>query len=196
MVLRISGKNVDIGQALRTRIDEALPGIVGKYFSGAFSGHVTVSKTGRDFVTDCAIHLDTGMLFESHASAADAHASFDVAAERLDKRLRRYKRRLKDHKKPQDNAPEPAESYASFVISGPDEEEELAEDFAPAIVAETRTPIHTMSVSAAVLELDRTEAPVIVFRNSKNNGINVVYRRRDGNFGWIDPALNPTTAES
>lgn len=196
MAIRISGKNVDIGQALRTRIDETLPGIVSKYFSGGYSGHVTISKSGRDFATDCTIHLDTGIVFESRGNNADAHASFDAAAERLDKRLRRYKRRLKDHKKPAESMAGVEESYAAFVLSAPAEEEEVAEDYAPAIVAETRTPIHTMSVSAAVMELDRTEAPVIVFRNSKNNGINVVYRRSDGHFGWIDPELNAAAGEA
>jgi ribosomal subunit interface protein len=97
MVLRISGKNIDIGQALRTRIDETVQATVTKYFDRGYSGQVTVTKEGRGFETDLALHLDTGIVLEVHGSDADAHLSFDQAAERLEKRLRRYKRRLKDH---------------------------------------------------------------------------------------------------
>ncbi len=97
MVLRIAGKNLDIGQALRTRIDETVTGTVQKYFDRGYSGQVTVSKTGSVFETDLALHLDTGVVLEVHGSDTDAHLSFEQAAERLEKRLRRYKRRLKDH---------------------------------------------------------------------------------------------------
>lgn len=192
MVLKISGKNVDIGQALRTRIDATVSDAVKKYFNGGYSGHITVTKGGRGFETECAVHLDTGMVFEARGSAGDAHASFDQAAERLEKRLRRYKRRLKDHKK--HSAPQPevlaAEDASAFVLQAPNEDEEIGEDYSPAIVAETRTPILTLSVSAAVMELDRTEVPVVVFRNSSHGNVNVVFRRPDGHFGWIDPVLN------
>lgn len=195
MVLKISGKNVDIGQALRTRIDATVSDAVKKYFNGGYSGHITVTKGGRGFETECAIHLDTGMIFEARGSAGDAHASFDLAAERLEKRLRRYKRRLKDHKK---NTAQPevlaGVDASAFVLQAPDEDEEIGEDYSPAIVAETRTPIQTLSVSAAVMELDRTEVPVVVFRNASHGNVNVVFRRPDGHFGWIDPVLNEAAA--
>ena len=97
MALRISGKNLDIGQALRARIDETVSGIVRKYFDRGYSGQVTVTKDGNGFETDCALHLDSGAVLEARGMANDAHLSFDQAAERLDKQLRRYKRRLKDH---------------------------------------------------------------------------------------------------
>jgi ribosomal subunit interface protein len=184
MVLRISGKNFDIGQALRSRIDETISAAVAKYFNGGYSGQVTVSKSGRGFETDCSLHLDTGIVFEARGSAMDAHGSFDLAAERLDKRLRRYKRRLKDHKKSQAGE----DSGASYVLAAPDEDE-VGEDYAPAIIAEARLDIPTISVSTAVMQLDRTEAPVVIFRNPAHGGVNVVYRRPDGNFGWVDPAL-------
>ena len=116
----------------------------------------------------------------------DAYSSFDKAAERLEKRLRRYKRRLKDHKK---HPTREEREAASFVIEAPDEDAEVADDWAPAIIAETRAPIATMSVSNAVMELDMTDAPVVVFRNTSHGGINVVYRRADGHFGWVDPTL-------
>jgi ribosomal subunit interface protein len=186
MVLKISGKNVDIGQALRSRADSAIAAAVGKYFDGGYSGHVTLSKSGRAFQTECSIHLDTGMVFEASGSESDAYSSFDKAAERLEKRLRRYKRRLKDHKK---SSSREERGAASFVLQAPDEDAEVAEDWAPAIIAETRAPIATMSVSNAVMELDMTDAPVVVFRNTSHGGINVVYRRPDGHFGWVDPTL-------
>ena len=191
MVLKISGKSVDIGQALRTRIDTTITGAVGKFFDGGFSGHVTLSRTGRTFQTECTIHLDTGIVFEASGNDVDAHTSFDKASERLEKRLRRYKRRLKDHKK---QAVREERDAAAFVLESPAEDEELADDWAPAIVAETRSVIKTMSVSNAVMELDMTDAPVVVFRNTNHGGINVVYRRADGHFGWIDPALAETSA--
>ncbi len=192
MALKISGKTFDIGQALRARIEAELHAAVDKYFDGGFSGHVTVGKSGRIFETECAIHLDTGIVFEARGEAPDANASFDQACARLEKRLRRYKRRLKAHKRMPVHG-EAAEA-ASFVLAAPPEEEEIAEDYAPAIVAETRTAVRTLSVSAAVMELDRVDAPVIVFRNQTHGGINVVYRRADGHFGWIDPALNERMA--
>ena len=192
MALRISGKNFDIGQALRSRIDETIAAAVAKYFNGGYSGQITVSKSGRGFDTDCALHLDTGIIFEARGSAMDAHASFDQAAERLDKRLRRYKRRLKDHKKNQSGE----ESGAAYVLAAPADEDEISEDYAPAIIAETRLDIPTISVSTAVMQLDRTEAPVVIFRNPAHGGVNVVYRRPDGHFGWVDPALADGVRES
>lgn len=191
MVLKISGKNVDIGQALRSRADTVIAGAVEKYFDGGFSGNVTLSKSGRNFQTECSIHLDTGMLFEASGSDADAYSSFDKAAERLEKRLRRYKRRLKDHKKPSVREELAA---SAFVIEAPDEDAEVAADWAPAIIAETRAQIATMSVSNAVMELDMTDAPVVVFRNTSHGGINVVYRRPDGHFGWVDPTLSESSS--
>lgn len=191
MVLKISGKNVDIGQALRSRADTLITDAIGKYFDGGFSGHVTVSKSGRSFRTECSVHLDTGIVFEASGTEADAHASLDKAAERLEKRLRRYKRRLKDHKK----ASRASNNAASFVLEGPAEDAEVMEDWAPAIVAETQAAIHTMSVSNAVMELDMTDAPVVVFRNTNHGGINVVFRRPDGHFGWVDPALAESSSE-
>ncbi len=98
MAVQVSGKNIDIGQALRSRIESTISAAAGKYFDGGYSGRVTVSRSGRAFHTDCTVHLDTGAVLEASADNGDAHASFEVAAERLEKRLRRYKRRLKHHK--------------------------------------------------------------------------------------------------
>ncbi|TDI57649.1 MAG: ribosome-associated translation inhibitor RaiA [Alphaproteobacteria bacterium] len=187
MALKISGKNVDIGQALRSRIDRTVAAAVQKYFDGGYSGHVTVTRNGRAFRTECSVHLDTGMVIEATGNDNDANISFDQALERLQKRLRRYKRRLKDRSRVQ--SAKMITPAAAFVLTPPPEDEELAEDYAPAIVAETTAEVKTLSVSGAVMELDLTDAPVVLFRNSSHGGINVVYRRPDGHFGWIDPAL-------
>jgi len=187
MALKISGKNVDIGQALRSRIDQTIADAVRKFFDGGYSGQVTVMRNGRAFRTECSVHLDSGMVIEASGNDNDANASFDQAAERLQKRLRRYKRRLKDRSRVQ--SAKMITPAAAFVLTPPPEDDELAEDYSPAIVAETTAEIRTLSVSGAVMELDMTDAPVVVFRNSSHGGINVVYRRPDGHFGWIDPAL-------
>ncbi|WP_026381660.1 ribosome hibernation-promoting factor, HPF/YfiA family [Afifella pfennigii] len=196
MALKISGKNVDIGDALRTRIESTVEAAVKKYFDGGYSGHVTVCKNARNFHTECAVHLDTGVVLEANADNPDANGSFDDAAERLEKRLRRYKRRLKDHHKRHVSPKQAAAEASTFVIAPPHEEEEIGEEYAPAIVAETTTEIKRMTVSSAVLALDMTDAPVIVFRNHSHGGVNVVYRRRDGHFGWIDPVLNDSADEA
>ena len=194
MVLRISGKNVDIGQALRSRIDETVTAAIRKYFNGGFSGQVTVSRSGRGFETECAIHLDTGIVFEAQGADQDANRSFDQAGERLDKRLRRYKRRLKDYKS---GRAEPGidgdGAGASYILAAPSDDE-IEEDYAPAIIAETRLDVPTFSVSSAVEALDRTDSPVVIFRNTTHGRVNVVFRRQDGNFGWLDPALADSVA--
>ena len=187
MALKISGKNVDIGQALRSRIDQTIAEAVQKYFDGGYYGNVTVTRNGRIFRTECSVHLDSGIVIEASGNDDDANASFDQALERLQKRLRRYNRRLKDRSRVQ--SAKMITPAAAFVLTPPPEDDELAEDYAPAIVAETKAEVRTLSVSAAVMELDMTDAPVVVFRNSSHGGLNVVYRRPDGHFGWIDPAL-------
>ena len=187
MSLTIAGKNMDVGQALRQRIEERVSESVAKYFDGNHSGQVTLSKTGAGFDADCTIHLDTGIVLRTSASAGDATHAFEQAAERIDKRLRRYKRRLKAHGR----GPTEAESAIAtqFVLASPDEEEELEANYAPLVVAETPTRIKTMTVGMAVLELDLIDAPCLMFTNAANNTLNVVYRRADGNVGWIDPSL-------
>ena len=190
MTLRISGKHMDMGDAFRERIDDRIGEALEKYFDGGFSGHVTVEKSGSGFESDIMIHLDTGMVLQANASGQDPQAAFDGAAAKVEKRLRRYKRKLKSHR---DNSAEPAIDIAYRIMSAvPDEEEEVAEDYAPAIVAETSMSLRSMSVANAVVELDTKDSPVFVFRNASSDHVNVVYRRSDGNIGWIDPAAyNP-----
>jgi len=187
MGLRVSGKHMDIGDAFRVRIEDRIDEALSKYFDRGANGHVTVEKAGSRFTTDCMLHLDSGVVLQATGEAQDPQASFDAAAERIEKRLRRYKRRLKQHHT--DAAASRAEEYAYRVLEAlPDsEEEELPEDFAPTVVAETSMKLATMSVSSAVLQLDLQDNPVYVFRNAGSGDVNLVYRRADGNIGWIDP---------
>jgi ribosomal subunit interface protein len=191
MPFRISGKNIDIGEALRTRISLRVAEATTKYFDGGYSGHVTVGKEGFGFRTECMIHLDSGTVLEAEALAADAYASADQAALRIEKRLRRYKGRLKNHQAARTDGAAPDEAAIaapSYVIATPEHEsdEEMTE-FNPVIIAETTTALKRFSVSQAVMELDLTGAAVVVFRHAGHGRVNLVYRRPDGHIGWVDP---------
>jgi ribosome hibernation promoting factor len=193
---RVSGKNIDIGEALRTRINQRIADATDKYFDGGFSGHVTVGKEGFGFRTECVIHLDSGIVLEAEALAADAYASAEQAAERLEKRLRRYKGRLREHQAARaagrDSGALDAPSYV-IAAREPDEHEEITE-WNPVIIAESTTALKRLSVSEAVMELDLTGVPVIVFRHAGHGRVNLVYRRADGHIGWIDPPTVETDA--
>ena len=193
MGLQISGKNMDIGEALRAHVEGRVSDALGKYFDGGFTGHVTVEPEGSGYASDCTIHLDTGILLQAHGQAQDVYQSFDIAADRIEKRLRRYKRRLKDHHVSRREIAEPA---ASYVLAAPDEDEEVAVDYSPTLIAEETTNLVTMTVGDAVIALDFTEAPALVFRNAAHGGINVVYRRTDGHIGWLDPALQTASSKA
>lgn len=188
MVLRISGKHMDMGDAFRARIEARISEAVEKYFDGGFSGHVTVEKSGSRYSADCMVHLDTGMALQAEGRALDPQLAFDAAAERVEKRLRRYKRRLKSHQ----GAPQEAVwSDISYRVMAPvaADDEEAPIDYAPAVVAESSMTLKTMSVASAVIELDTKDSPVYVFRNAASDSVNIVYRRPDGNIGWIDPSV-------
>jgi ribosomal subunit interface protein len=188
MALRISGKNVDVGDAMREHITDRIEDALEKYFTGGFTGHVTLSREGTGFKSECSLHLDTGIVLQVSAQDQDPRNSFDQAAEKIEKRLRRYKRKLKDHHGHNGHEREAMEA-ASYVLASPEEDEEVPADFNPLVIAETSAKVKTMTVGMAVMELDLTEAPVVMFKNAANGGVNVVYRRADGNIGWIDPAL-------
>ena len=188
MPFRVSGKNLDIGEALRGRVNARVADAMAKYFDGGFSGHVTVAKDGFGFRTECAIHLDSGITLHTEGMAADAYSSADQAALRIEKRLRRYKRRLKDRPVAAKTDGAGNAGAPSYVIAAPDHEsEEEITDFNPVIIAESTTTLERLSVSDAVMELDMTGAPVVVFRHAVSGRVNMVYRRRDGNIGWVDP---------
>src|SRR5690606_313145 len=186
MNLRISGKHMEIGDSFRTKIEGRIGDAVDKYFDGGFSGHVTVEKSGSRFTADCTVRLDTGISLQATGQAQDPQFAFDAAAERIEKRLRRYKRRLKSHTPAASAAAEIIDLDYRVMAPVADEDDEVPEDYAPAIVAESTVALRTMSVASAVIELDTKDSPVFIFRNAGNDHVNVVYRRADGNIGWID----------
>lgn len=185
MTLRIAGKHMDIGDAFRVRIEQRIGEAVDKYFDGGYAGHVTVEKSGSRYGADCLVHLHSGTVLQAGGEAQDPQAAFDAAAERIEKRLRRYKRRLKSHAPGGEEATDVA--YRIVETLGEDDEA-LSDAFSPTIVAESKMPVKTMSVASAVIELDLTDRPVFVFRHSTSGMVNIVYRRGDGNIGWIDPS--------
>lgn len=195
MQVQISGKHVDVGVALRERVTDEITGAIGKYFDRGGDAEVVVSREGHSFKVDCSVHLASGQHLESHGLGADAHGAFDAALGKIETRIRRYKQRLKSHSIAA--SAKQAETAAFYVLRAPADDEEVDEDFhewtgdgeAPGamVIAETERPLRTMTVSMAVLELDLTESQTIVFRNAAHDGISVVYRRPDGNIGWIDP---------
>jgi len=189
MPFRVSGKNIDIGETLRERVNGRIKDVVGKYFDGGFSGHVTISKDGYGFRSDCAIHLDTGVTLHVDGMDGDAYASAEQAAQRIEKRLRRYNGRLKEHSSRKNGGAPALDEMASYVLAAPDHESEVEVlDFKPAVIAESTATLRTYSVSEAVMELDMTGMPMVIFRHGATDRVNVVYRRSDGNIGWIDPA--------
>jgi ribosomal subunit interface protein len=193
MQVQVTGKHVDVGEALRTRVADELSTSIEKYFDRGGGADVVVSREGNAFKVDCAVTLASGQQLTTHGVGGDAHMAFDAAMERMARRIRRYKNRLKDHHN--QALAKQTESAAYFVIRafepGEDEEDRQGEEAQvfpePVIIAETEKPIRTMTVSMAVMELDLTESQTIVFRNAAHGGLSVVYRRPDGNIGWIDP---------
>lgn len=187
MQLRVTGKNIDVGDALRDQVRERLDGALGKYFDGGASIAVTVEREKSGFKTDCRVHLDSGMDLQTSGQAGDAYLSFDQAALKLEKRLRRYNRRLKDHHK-NGGAAEFGQATSYVIAASEDEaDEEAPLEDNPVVIAEGLTALRSMTVGMAVMSLDLSEAPVCVFHNVANGRLNVVYRRPDGNVGWIDP---------
>jgi ribosomal subunit interface protein len=188
MTLRVSGKNLDIGESLRSQVQARMAGALSKYFDGDYSGHVTVTRDGTGFRTDCVLHLTSGMTLEASGAAQDAYASFDQSALRIENRLRRYKQRLKGRSGPPGARPGSLEvSYA--VLEAPSDETVEEENYHPMVIAETTKPLHRLSVSDAVMQLDLTGAAALVFIHASTDRVNVVYRRGDGAIGWVDPPL-------
>ena len=187
MSVRVSGKQMEIGETFRQRIEDRIQDAVTKYFDGGYSGQVVVTKSQSRFAADCLVHLDTGANLHAAGVANDPQVAFDTAFERVEKRLRRYKRKLKDHHAGEAQNP-PIEVAYTVMDSVDEDHEELPEDYAPTIVAESTKKLRTMSVASAVMALDMTDDPVLLFRNPGSEQLNIVYRRNDGNIGWIDSA--------
>jgi ribosomal subunit interface protein len=200
MTVRVSGKSISVGEALRGRVSERTDEVLRKYFDGNYSGHITLSKDGFGFRTDCSLHLDSGITLEAESNAADAYASADQALLQIEKRLRRYKSRLKDRSERKAHAAAaamaemdaPTLDAPSYIIEAPPSDGEDETAYNAVIIAEATTSLKRLSVSEAVMELDLTGAPVIVFQHGSSGRVNIIYRRPDGNVGWVDPpAVNP-----
>jgi ribosomal subunit interface protein len=188
--ITVSGKQVDLSDALRVRVSEHLDTIADKYFDHAIEAHVTFSRARSFFTCDINVHAGRGLMLRGEGEAADAHGAFDDAAEHIAKRLRRYRRRVNEHARDSANRERP-ESGRQYVLrqdeeSSPESEGQNAA-FAT-VIAETATEIAVLSVGEAVMRMDLADQPVLMFRNSASGELNVVYRRSDGHIGWIDPA--------
>ena len=191
MTIQVTGKNLDVGEALRGYVQDRVVHTVEKYVGRPPTGHVRIEKEHGEFRTNCTIHLWQGMSLEAHGTAPDAYKSADLACERLEKRVRRYTRKVKRHSgghTPRKEAP-----AASYVLQSPPEGQEESDEDNPIIVAEAETVVHEMAVSEAVMQMDLSDRPFVVFRNASHGEINVVYRRDDGNIGWIDAAVKLKT---
>jgi ribosomal subunit interface protein len=196
MQVQVTGKHVDVGDALRSRVADEISTRIEKYFDRGGGADVVVYREGNAFKVDCAVTLANGQLLTTHGLGGDAHVAFDAALERLERRVRRYSKRLKDHH--QQAQAKQAETASYFVLQPSELEEEEEEGELtypePVVIAETEKPIRTMTVAMAVMELDLTESQTIVFRNAAHGGFAVVYRRSDGNIGWVDPERSKVAA--
>ena len=187
MRYQISGKQIDIGNALQTHVQTEMEAMLGKYAGRPTDANVVFSKSGHEFVCETVIHLSTGLTAQARGHEAEIYAAFDAALEKMDKQLRRYKRRLKDHHKERSQPVELSDA-GSYILAPKDEsDDEEGDNFTAMIIAETEMKIPSLSAGEAVMQMELANAPVLVFRNEKHNGINVVYRREDGNISWVDP---------
>ncbi len=187
MRYQITGKHIDIGEALQTHVKNELSSVVSKYAERPTDANIIFSKSAHEFVCEATVHLSTGLTAQAKAHATEIYTAFDECNAKMEKQLRRYKRRLKDHHRERS---EPVELFgASSYILAPEVEAEESEPktLQPVIVAEMETNILSLSVGEAVMQMELTGAPVLVFKNEAKNGLNVVYRRDDGNVGWIEP---------
>ncbi|MAY33224.1 MAG: ribosome-associated translation inhibitor RaiA [Rhodovulum sp.] len=181
----ITGKHIDIGDALQTHVKQGLGEIVDKYAERPTDATVVFSRDAHEYVCEATIHLSTGLTAQAKAHATEIYAAFEDCAAKMEKQLRRYKRRLKDHHK--DRA-QPVELIggSSYILANSDDDSE-PDSLQPMIIAEMETQIPSLSVGEAVMQMELAGAPLLVFRNEKSGGVNVVHRREDGNVGWIDP---------
>jgi ribosomal subunit interface protein len=188
MDIRVSGHQIETGAALQAHVTDRMTSIVDKYFNRAISSHVTFGKAPAGaFSCDIVTHVMQGLILKAHGAAQDAHQALDQAAEKIDKQLRRYKRRLQDrHTQSAHAAREEEAAYTIFApVDGEAEDAEPPE--APIIIAETTADIPETSVADAVMMLDLRDTNAMLFKNAGTGRHNMVYRRRDGSIGWVEP---------
>lgn len=192
MQIKVTGKQIDVGEALMSHVEGRLGAAIGKYFDRPAEGSVVFSRDAHNFKCDSSVHLATGLKAQARASSTDIYAAFDQAAERIEKQVRRYKRRLKNHHHERQNPVEIVQAQSYVLAAHPDEggEEAEPESLQPVIIAEAMTDIQALTAGEAVMQMELADQPFLVFQNSGNGRINVVFRRDDGNVGWIDPATS------
>jgi len=193
MQLSVKGKQLDVGDALRTHVEDSLSRILNKYFGDAIEVGVTLAKEGNGFRAQITAHVGRGIQVRAHGDAADPYPAFDAAAEHLAKRLRRHKRRLRDHRNDQTAEVESLIAQ-QYVLADPGDEKSQAGEATgkPAVIAEMTTEIPSLTVEQAVMRMDLADAPALMFRNSAHGGLNMIYRRTDSQIGWVDPRGNRT----
>ena len=186
-MLRVSGKNFSIGNAMRDHVLARIETAAQKYFGGALNGHVIIDHEGSGYRADCTLHLSSGVSLHAEGRGQEAYASFDQAADRLERRLSRHKQRVRQNHMSVAAPSEPRETVRDVILEAPIHEEADDGAFNPIIIAEQSLGLRQMPVSEAVMELDFTGAPVFVFRHAASGRTNILYRRSDGNIGWLDP---------
>ena len=192
MQLTVTGKQIEIGDALRAHVESSLNSILDKYFKTAIEAHVVVAKEAHLIRAEISLHIGRGIIVNGGAAVGEVYAAFDTAAERVAKQLRRYKRRLRDHHA-KIHEPAEVEERARDYVLAPVAEEADEDDVAgaPTVIAEISAELPRLTVGEAVMRMDLADASVLLFRNRAHGELNLVYRRADGNIGWIDPELDP-----
>ena len=191
MQIQITGRHMKLGDALRGQIEAGLEGAVSKYFERTGEANVVVSQQGYLTEVDCNVHLPSGIILQSSGKGEDPYTALDESLTKMEKRVRRYKRRLKDHHRDNHKIPSEVAAYSVLNTGAAGEDTEVAD--APLTVAETSAKVSTMSVSEAVMQLELQDVPALMFRNASHSGLNMVYRRSDGNIGWVDPENSSKT---
>ena len=194
MQLTVKGRHVGVSERLREHVRARLESAISKYFTVAIDAHVVFESGKRSFEANITIHVGSGITLQAQGEADEIFACFDIAAGRVEKRLRRYKRRLRDHHRGRSGQAE-AISAQQYVIEAEAEvdhqdDQGEPENLSPVIVAEATTEIAELTVGEAVMRMDLAELPALMFLNRSHGGMNVVYRRADGNIGWIDPQIS------
>lgn len=187
MRYQISGKQIDVGDALQTHVKNELGEVMEKYSQRPTDAHVVFSRDAHNYVCEAIVHLSSGLTAQAKGQATEIYAAFDTCCERMDKQLRRYKRRLKDHHRERATPVEFAGAPSYILASQEGASDDEPETLQPMIIAEMETRIPSLSVGEAVMQMELAHANVLVFRNERNGVLNVVHRRDDGNIGWIDP---------
>ena len=187
MRYQISGKQIDIGEALQTHVKAELGEVVDKYAQRPTEVVIVFSRTAHEYYCEATIHLSTGLNAAAKGHASEIYAAFEACREKMDKQLRRYKRRLRDHHRDR-TAPVEFDGGSSYILAASEEPEDNdATEMQPIVIAEMETKIPSITVGEAVMQLELGAQKMLVFRNEGHGGVNVVYRREDGNIGWIDP---------